>query len=248
MPPYEAPEKTDELCELPIDNKHPYHIVVVAAQECPTPSGVPRGLGAGLRKGVIPKVEGLRGREPSMQLKKDERDAVLKEIRERGKERAKEREGKDRTASDKDQSKDLAMKLSPEGGKDKLSDSRNRKERTVSGDDKKDAKSDSGHGNSSANGHSDDGRSPKMSPTLPKEKEREMQAPFHTSLDKALDKAIDRVERFKDNIEVSIPLRSRTPNVDDPLSPDEEGTGALKASAPKGWSNMLEGTFCMQRW
>lgn len=249
VPPYEAPEKTDELCDLPVENKHPYHIVVVAAQECPTPSGVPRGLGAGLRKGVIPKVEGLRGREPSVALKKDERDAVLKEIRERGRERAKERDVKDKPLSDKE--KDAAPKPLPEIGKDKLSDGKSARERSVSGEEKKDAKSDTAHTNGSAHGHKEpDARSPKMSPPLNKDKElaREMQAPFHTSLDRALDKAIDRVERFKDTIDVSlrsgeIPSRTRTPNVDDPLSPDEDGTGgAPKPSAPKGWSSMLEGT------
>lgn len=243
VPPYEAPEKTDELCELPVENKHPYHIVVVAAQECPTPSGVPRGLGAGLRKGVLPKVgvEGLRGREPSVALKEKERDAVLKEIREKGKER------KDVTAkTDKD--KETAAKPSPvdgkgkpiENGKDKLSDGKNARDRSVSAEDRK--TSDSGHANGSAqgHGHKEDGRSPKMSPPM-KEKElaREMQAPFHTSLDRALDRGL---ERFKDTIDVAIPSRTRTPNADEPLSPDEEGgTGSLKPSAPKGWSSMLEG-------
>lgn len=247
MPPYEAPEKTDELCDLPVENKHPYHIVVVAAQECPTPSGVPRGLGAGLRKGVLPKVEGLRGREPSVALKKEERDAVLKEIREKGKERAKEREAAKPTA---EASKEPAAKPSPEH-KDKLSDSKNSRERSVSAEEKKETKSDSGHTNGSAHGHGhthrEDGRSPKMSPPLNKDKElaREMQAPFHTSLDRALDRGL---ERFKDTIDVAIPSRTRTPNADDPLSPDEDaGTGALKPSAPKGWSSMLEGTLPAQR-
>ncbi|KAJ9120611.1 hypothetical protein QFC22_002540 [Naganishia vaughanmartiniae] len=32
---------------------HPYHVIVVAAQECPSASGVPRGLAAGVAKGVI---------------------------------------------------------------------------------------------------------------------------------------------------------------------------------------------------
>ncbi|EJT46292.1 hypothetical protein A1Q1_05121 [Trichosporon asahii var. asahii CBS 2479] len=242
VPPYEAPEKTDELCELPVENKHPYHIVVVAAQECPTPSGVPRGLGAGLRKGVIPKVgvEGLRGREPSVALKKEERDAVLKEIRDKGKER------KDKDAAAKPlKDKEPATKPSPENGKKptengtKRSDSKAGRDRSVSADDRKDAKSDSGHANGSAqgNGNREEARSPKMSPPI-KEKElaREMQAPFHTSLDRALDRGL---ERFKDTIDVAIPSRTRTPNADEPLSPDEEG-GALKPSAPKGWSSMLE--------
>lgn len=32
---------------------HPYHLIVVAAQECPSASGVPRGLAAGVAKGMI---------------------------------------------------------------------------------------------------------------------------------------------------------------------------------------------------
>lgn len=207
---------------------------------------MPRGLGAGLRKGVIPKVgvEGLRGREPSVALKKDERDAVLKEIREKGKER------KDKDAIAKpDKDKELATKPNPENGKkpiengSKQSDSKSGRDRSVSADDRKDVKSDSGHANGSAHGHSfkEDGRSPKMSPPIKdKELAREMQAPFHTSLDRALDRGL---ERFKDTIDVAIPSRTRTPNADEPLSPDEDAvSGLLKPSAPKGWSSMLEGT------
>ena len=40
------------LPEFPAEHGHPYHIVVVAGQECPTHSGVPRGWGGGLVKGV----------------------------------------------------------------------------------------------------------------------------------------------------------------------------------------------------
>ena len=36
---------------LALDNEHPYHLIVVAGQECPTPSGLPMGLGAGLKWG-----------------------------------------------------------------------------------------------------------------------------------------------------------------------------------------------------
>ncbi|KAF9474672.1 DNase I-like protein [Pholiota conissans] len=34
---------------LPNDGNHPYHLVVIAGQECPTPSGIPKGLGAGFK-------------------------------------------------------------------------------------------------------------------------------------------------------------------------------------------------------
>ncbi|TFY62188.1 hypothetical protein EVJ58_g4021 [Rhodofomes roseus] len=37
------------LTSLPLDARHPYHLVVVAGQECPTATGLPLGLGAGFR-------------------------------------------------------------------------------------------------------------------------------------------------------------------------------------------------------
>jgi len=37
------------LTTLPADARHPYHIVVVAGQECPTATGLPLGLGAGFK-------------------------------------------------------------------------------------------------------------------------------------------------------------------------------------------------------
>jgi hypothetical protein len=63
VPAYEpsiARDAVAGLPKLPIENVHPYHVVVFAAQECPTPSGVPRGLG-GVMKGVVPKSD-LRDR------------------------------------------------------------------------------------------------------------------------------------------------------------------------------------------
>jgi hypothetical protein len=57
VPTYEPPQETEKntIPKLPIENKHPYHIIVVAGQECPTPSGVPRGLG-GVMKGMSVRV------------------------------------------------------------------------------------------------------------------------------------------------------------------------------------------------
>lgn len=242
-----ALERTDDLPELPIENKHPYHIVVVAAQECPTPSGVPRGLGAGLRKGVIPKVEGLRGREPSVALRKEERDAVLREIREKGKERAKVRgESKERTTSDPKGKDATAARPSSPVTKDKLSNSTSSRERSVSAEEKaaNDSKPDPKAANGSAHADKElETNTPKFSPPLNKDKElaRELQAPFSTSLDRALDKAFDRVERLKDTIAGEHPTRTRTPVGDDVQSPDEDAAGVAKANGPKGWSSMLEG-------
>jgi len=31
------------------DENHPFHLVVIAGQECPTSSGIPMGLGAGFK-------------------------------------------------------------------------------------------------------------------------------------------------------------------------------------------------------
>jgi hypothetical protein len=53
IPPYVPPTSPPTgLPSLPTENAHPYHIVVVAGQECPTHSGIPRGVGGGLIKGV----------------------------------------------------------------------------------------------------------------------------------------------------------------------------------------------------
>ncbi|KAF9493363.1 DNase I-like protein [Pleurotus eryngii] len=42
-------ESTSGLPNLPSEDVHPYHIVVVACQECPSSSGIPMGLGAGFK-------------------------------------------------------------------------------------------------------------------------------------------------------------------------------------------------------
>jgi hypothetical protein len=60
VPAYQSTSPTPGLPSLPVEHKHPYHIIVVAGQECPTPSGVPRGVG-GLMKGVsVRRDEGHR--------------------------------------------------------------------------------------------------------------------------------------------------------------------------------------------
>ena len=52
IPTYTAGPSTGSLPRLPIEDVHPYHLVVVCGQECPTHSNVPRGLGGGIIKGV----------------------------------------------------------------------------------------------------------------------------------------------------------------------------------------------------
>ncbi|EMD33400.1 hypothetical protein CERSUDRAFT_118002, partial [Gelatoporia subvermispora B] len=52
VPPYVPcpnPEDGSKLPPLSPDAAHPYHIVVVAGQECPSASGIPRALGAGFK-------------------------------------------------------------------------------------------------------------------------------------------------------------------------------------------------------
>ncbi|KAJ9112299.1 hypothetical protein QFC19_000718 [Naganishia cerealis] len=56
VPPYHPPDHL--VTSFPSfdstdGDHHPYHLIVVAAQECPSASGVPRGLAAGVAKGVI---------------------------------------------------------------------------------------------------------------------------------------------------------------------------------------------------
>ncbi|KLT43327.1 DNase I-like protein [Cutaneotrichosporon oleaginosum] len=66
---YDIPARGDELPELPIEDAHPYHIVVFAAQECPSASGMPRGLGGSLMKGV-----GLQKSEAARREREDKKE------------------------------------------------------------------------------------------------------------------------------------------------------------------------------
>lgn len=45
----DAPLRSLEFPKLPVDDLHPYHLVVIAGQECPSMSGIPMGLGAGFK-------------------------------------------------------------------------------------------------------------------------------------------------------------------------------------------------------
>lgn len=81
IPPYEPPDRngpdafgTAGIPRLPVNNAHPYHIVVVAGQECPTDSGVPRGLGGGIMKGMSVR-GGRKEREQKEKEAKEARDA-----------------------------------------------------------------------------------------------------------------------------------------------------------------------------
>ncbi|BEI85341.1 hypothetical protein CcaverHIS002_0507420 [Cutaneotrichosporon cavernicola] len=82
-----------DLSNSPLEDVHPYHIVVFAAQECPSASGMPRGLGGSLMKGV-----GLQKRstgEKRRQEKETEKGAMkaIREIR---------KDFLERSATDKD--------------------------------------------------------------------------------------------------------------------------------------------------
>ncbi|KZT29956.1 DNase I-like protein, partial [Neolentinus lepideus HHB14362 ss-1] len=66
VPPYTPTPKDEEkkgLPELSLDDSHPYHIVVVAGQECPSSSGITLGLGAGLKLKDKSKEEKEKERE-----------------------------------------------------------------------------------------------------------------------------------------------------------------------------------------
>ncbi|KAJ7219954.1 inositol polyphosphate phosphatase [Mycena pura] len=49
VPFYRAPEQPFGFPQFPVEDVHPYHLVVIAGQECPSTSGIPRGLGAGFK-------------------------------------------------------------------------------------------------------------------------------------------------------------------------------------------------------
>ncbi|KAJ7178628.1 inositol polyphosphate phosphatase [Mycena crocata] len=51
VPLYTPPDNstTGVFPQLPADDHHPYHLVVIAGQECPSMSGIPMGLGAGFK-------------------------------------------------------------------------------------------------------------------------------------------------------------------------------------------------------
>ncbi len=100
IPAYVPPPPTVDRAVLPdfgTAQGHPYHLIAIAAQECPTQSGVPRGIAAGVTKGMY---GGERARE---KLKEKEK---LREVKERVKElgreaglKGKEGRGKERTGS-----------------------------------------------------------------------------------------------------------------------------------------------------
>lgn len=79
MPDYSPLPTEDGFPVVPIEDAHPYHIVVVAGQECPTESGVPRGLAGGV----------LRGMKLGNHLRKEKKD------KEKEKEKENDKEGKE---------------------------------------------------------------------------------------------------------------------------------------------------------
>nr|XP_019013431.1 uncharacterized protein I206_01498 [Kwoniella pini CBS 10737]OCF52212.1 hypothetical protein I206_01498 [Kwoniella pini CBS 10737] len=80
IPPYQPETPTGTIPKLPVENVHPYHIVVVAGQECPTLSGAPRGLGGGLVKGVT-----LRHKKDKEKEKDREKEKEKEKLNTKGK-------------------------------------------------------------------------------------------------------------------------------------------------------------------
>jgi hypothetical protein len=104
IPPYQPPPKPPTagaaggtLPDFGNTDGHPYHLIVIAAQECPTQSGVPRGIAAGVTKGM----GGLRERE---KMKERER---LRDAKERVKEMGKEMLGKEKPKDKDKEAKDM---------------------------------------------------------------------------------------------------------------------------------------------
>ncbi|KAG8908354.1 hypothetical protein FRB99_007281 [Tulasnella sp. 403] len=61
VPPYVPPSDlpSDNIPQFEANDIHPYHIVVVAGQECPSQSGIPLGLGAGIKFDIRDKEKKL---------------------------------------------------------------------------------------------------------------------------------------------------------------------------------------------
>ncbi|KAG8854012.1 hypothetical protein FRB96_007875 [Tulasnella sp. 330] len=67
VPPYEPPSdrQQDTLPRFAADSQHPYHIVVVAGQECPSQSNIPLGIGAGMKLDILERMEKKRSKTES---------------------------------------------------------------------------------------------------------------------------------------------------------------------------------------
>lgn len=98
MPKYE-PKPGEGLPIFDVAEGHPYHVVVVAAQECPTPSGMPRGLGGTLMKGV-----GLQKSE-AYKREKEERDKERDKEEKQARKEARKEEKKEEKAARKEAAK-----------------------------------------------------------------------------------------------------------------------------------------------
>ncbi|GMK55391.1 hypothetical protein CspeluHIS016_0204470 [Cutaneotrichosporon spelunceum] len=102
---YDVPAKGDEIPELALENSHPYHIVVFAAQECPSASGMPRGIGGSLMKGVgLQKSEAARRERDDKKGEHDEKRRQEKETEKVAKKAIREirKEFLERTTAEKD--------------------------------------------------------------------------------------------------------------------------------------------------
>ncbi|KDR76398.1 hypothetical protein GALMADRAFT_247864 [Galerina marginata CBS 339.88] len=77
VPPYNnSNAKPGTFPNLPNDSNHSYHLVVVAGQECPTPSGIPMGLTAGFK--ILDK-----DRDKSKEFDKDHEKPALSKSKEK---------------------------------------------------------------------------------------------------------------------------------------------------------------------
>jgi hypothetical protein len=82
VPEYAPLEVQDGFPIAPVTDTHPYHIVVVAGQECPTESGVPRGLGGGVIRGM--KLGQLNRKDKDKDKKEKDKDKDKRDDKEEG--------------------------------------------------------------------------------------------------------------------------------------------------------------------
>lgn len=90
LPPYSPPSSPPtSLPDFDTSNdSHPYHLIVVAAQECRSQSGVPRGLATGVTRGLGggSNKEKLKDRSSSIRINKEREDS--KDLKEKERETA----------------------------------------------------------------------------------------------------------------------------------------------------------------
>lgn len=218
VPKYE-PRPGEGLPQFDLVEGHPYHVVVVAAQECPTPSGMPRGLGGTLMKGVgLQKSEAYKRDKEERDKEKAEKD--VKEAKE-----AKESKKEEKAARKE------ARKAEKNGQADKgdldadLSDSSD-----VSGDEDLTSPLSPLESDKLTNGHSN-----------VKQKSLPIPAADESSTTDENGSAVRKRANTETAMSSSVETRNRTTSTS--TSAVAHGTLSVQKVGPRGWSAMLDGTW-----